>query len=147
MLHIANVSKRYGSFTAVDGLDLDVEAGQIHGFLGPNGAGKTTTMKMICGLVRPSAGRITVDGILSRVRLPASAVALGDVVWPGTELPGFDGTLSATGVAGLGSGGITLRPGQCTTLRLDAAKSAQTAVPPSSMAIQGPPPQTTPKPT
>ncbi len=63
MLRIEQVVKRYGGFTAVDGLDLTVDAGEIHGFLGPNGAGKTTTMKMVCGLIRPSAGRITVDGI------------------------------------------------------------------------------------
>ena len=63
MLDMQGVVKRYGTFTAVAGLDLTVAAGQIHGFLGPNGAGKTTTMKMIGGLVRPTAGRIIVDGI------------------------------------------------------------------------------------
>ncbi len=63
MLKIRGVTKRYGSFVAVRDLDLEVESGQIMGFLGPNGAGKTTTMKMICGLVRPSAGLITVDGL------------------------------------------------------------------------------------
>ncbi|MCB9541723.1 MAG: ABC transporter ATP-binding protein [bacterium] len=63
MLDLRGVVKRYGTFTAVAGLDLAVAAGQIHGFLGPNGAGKTTTMKMVAGLVRPTAGTITVDGI------------------------------------------------------------------------------------
>ena len=57
------VSKRYpGGVTAVDGLDLRVREGEVLGFLGPNGAGKTTTMRMLVGLVRPSAGRIEVLG-------------------------------------------------------------------------------------
>ncbi|MFD6755587.1 ABC transporter ATP-binding protein [Micromonospora gifhornensis] len=57
------VSKRYpGGVTAVDGLSLRVHEGEVLGFLGPNGAGKTTTMRMLVGLVRPSAGRIRVLG-------------------------------------------------------------------------------------
>ncbi|MFN3200885.1 MAG: ABC transporter ATP-binding protein [Bradymonadia bacterium] len=63
MLEIKNVTKRYGRFTAVDDLSFEVPAGQIFGFLGPNGAGKTTTMKMITGLIQPTQGQITVDGI------------------------------------------------------------------------------------
>ena len=62
MLNIRNVSRRYGDFVAVRELNLDVDSGTIFGFLGPNGAGKTTTMKMICGLIRPTEGVITVDG-------------------------------------------------------------------------------------
>ena len=62
MLNIRNVTRRYGDFIAVRELDLDVDGGTIFGFLGPNGAGKTTTMKMICGLIRPTEGTITVDG-------------------------------------------------------------------------------------
>jgi ABC-2 type transport system ATP-binding protein len=53
--------KRYGKFTAVDGVSLDVPPGEIHGFLGPNGAGKTTTLRMIAGLLKPTAGRILVN--------------------------------------------------------------------------------------
>ena len=49
--------KRYGSFVAVDQLDLDIERGEIVGFLGPNGAGKTTTLRMLAGLIRPTSGR------------------------------------------------------------------------------------------
>ena len=56
------LTKRFGSLTAVDHLDFDVEPGRITGFLGPNGAGKTTTLRMLLGLVRASAGTATIDG-------------------------------------------------------------------------------------
>ena len=59
---IHDLVKTYGKFTAVDGVTLDVKAGEIHGFLGPNGAGKTTTLRMIAGLLKPTAGRIEVNG-------------------------------------------------------------------------------------
>lgn len=62
VIAIENLVKRYGAFTAVDGVSLKVAPGQIHGFLGPNGAGKTTTIRIIAGLLKPTAGRITVNG-------------------------------------------------------------------------------------
>jgi len=62
MISIQNLVKHYGSFTAVDGVSLEVPAGEIHGFLGPNGAGKTTTIRMIGGLLKPTAGRVLVNG-------------------------------------------------------------------------------------
>jgi ABC-2 type transport system ATP-binding protein len=61
MIAIHELVKRFGQFTAVDGVSLDVQPGQIHGFLGPNGAGKTTTIRMIAGLLKPTSGRITVN--------------------------------------------------------------------------------------
>ena len=63
IIDIHGLVKRYDSFTAVDGIDLSVEYGEIFGILGPNGAGKTTTLEMIEGLRVPDAGSITVDGI------------------------------------------------------------------------------------
>src|SRR5207249_3316024 len=57
------LSKRYGSLTAVEDLDLEVSAGELFGFLGPNGAGKTTTIKMLVGLLRPTSGSARVAGI------------------------------------------------------------------------------------
>jgi ABC-2 type transport system ATP-binding protein len=54
--------RRFGSFTAVDGIDLSVPRGEIYGFLGPNGAGKSTLLRMLCTLLRPSAGRALVAG-------------------------------------------------------------------------------------
>lgn len=62
-LTLAGVTKRYGGFTAVDGLSFSAAPGQILGFLGPNGAGKTSTIRMILGLMEPTAGRIEVLGV------------------------------------------------------------------------------------
>ena len=61
-LEIRGLLRRYGAFTAVDGLDLTVRAGEIVGFLGPNGAGKTTTLRCCSGLLRPDAGEIVIAG-------------------------------------------------------------------------------------
>jgi ABC-2 type transport system ATP-binding protein len=58
MIYIDHLTKRFGSFTAVDELCLDIREGEIFGFLGPNGAGKTTTIRMMMGLLKPTAGRI-----------------------------------------------------------------------------------------
>jgi ABC-2 type transport system ATP-binding protein len=60
MLQLEQVTKRYGSFTAVDRIDLTVPRGKIFGFLGPNGAGKTTTIRMISGVLLPTSGRILI---------------------------------------------------------------------------------------
>lgn len=56
------LTKRYGEHAAVDGVSMSVRSGEIYGFLGPNGAGKTTTLRMLVGLIRPSAGAATVLG-------------------------------------------------------------------------------------
>jgi len=62
MIATHDLVKEYGTFRAVDGVSLDVPGGRIHGFLGPNGAGKTTTIRLIAGLLKPTAGRIVVNG-------------------------------------------------------------------------------------
>src|SRR5882762_4326291 len=62
MIAIHDLVKTYGQFTAVNGVSLDVQPGEIHGFLGPNGAGKTTTLRMIAGLLKPTSGRIEING-------------------------------------------------------------------------------------
>lgn len=56
------LTKRFGNFTAVDGLDLSIARGEVVGFIGPNGAGKSTTIRLLCGLLSPSAGRASVAG-------------------------------------------------------------------------------------
>lgn len=62
-LSLAGVTKRYREHTLLDHICLNVDAGQIFGLLGPNGAGKTTLMKIVAGLVRPTAGAVTIFGI------------------------------------------------------------------------------------
>jgi len=63
-IEMTDVTKRYGDFTAVDGLTLEVHEGELFAFLGPNGAGKTTTIKMIAGLLIPDRGSVRVCGHL-----------------------------------------------------------------------------------
>ena len=62
MIEAEGLTKRYGDTLAVDDLSFSVAPGKITGFLGPNGAGKTTTMRLILGLDRPTAGRVTING-------------------------------------------------------------------------------------
>ena len=66
------LSKRFGDVVAVDGVDLEIPAGQIYGFLGPNGSGKTTIIRMLCGLLTPSGGDVRVLGL----EIPAQAETL-----------------------------------------------------------------------
>jgi len=63
MVKIESLSKSFGSTLAVDGISIEVSAGEIYGLLGPNGAGKTTTISCISGLLKPDGGRIVIDGI------------------------------------------------------------------------------------
>ena len=63
MIKLVQLSKNYGSFTAVDRLDLEVPRGELFGFLGPNGAGKTTTLRMIAGIMRPTSGTVEIGGV------------------------------------------------------------------------------------
>ena len=58
-----HLTKKFGSFTAVDDINMSIEEGQVYGFLGPNGAGKSTTIRMLCGLLAPTSGRGLVLGM------------------------------------------------------------------------------------
>ncbi len=62
-IDVDRLTRRFGEFTAVDGLSLSVRRGEVFGFLGSNGAGKSTTIRMLCGLLRPTSGAARVDGI------------------------------------------------------------------------------------
>ena len=62
MISVRALTKTYGSLMAVDGLDLDIPQGEFFAFLGPNAAGKTTTIKMLTGLLRPTAGEVKIGG-------------------------------------------------------------------------------------
>src|SRR2546426_10817321 len=63
MIDCEKLTKRFGSFTAVDHVTLNVAKGSIFGFLGPNGSGKSTVIRMLCGLLEPSEGRATLAGL------------------------------------------------------------------------------------
>ena len=63
MVELTALTKKYGSFTAVNGIDLTVPRGTIFGFLGPNGAGKTTTIRMLSGILQPTGGTVLVGGV------------------------------------------------------------------------------------
>lgn len=62
IIEVKNLTKQFGSFTAVDHITFEVKRGEIFGFLGANGAGKTTAMRMLCGLSYPTSGTGTVAG-------------------------------------------------------------------------------------
>src|SRR3984957_17089300 len=62
VIHAENLTRRFGDLTAVDQLNLDVEAGEIFALVGPDGAGKTTTMRLLCGLMDPTEGKVVVAG-------------------------------------------------------------------------------------
>ena len=63
MLKIEHLTKTYGRYQALNGLDLTIEDGALFGFVGPNGAGKTTTIKILAGLLMPDEGKVTINGI------------------------------------------------------------------------------------
>jgi ABC-2 type transport system ATP-binding protein len=71
-IHARGLTKRFGALVAVDNIDLTVRRREVYGFLGPNGSGKSTTIRMLCGLMRPSAGEIDVLGY----KIPRDAEAL-----------------------------------------------------------------------
>ncbi len=62
-ISVSKLTRRFGQFVAVDGLTFEVERGEVFGFLGSNGAGKSTTIRMLCGLLKPTSGTATIDGI------------------------------------------------------------------------------------
>src|SRR5213079_2620137 len=63
VLEVRGLVKRYGAVEALKGIDLTIEKGSIYGFIGPNGAGKTTTIRIVAGLVRPTAGSVRLHGV------------------------------------------------------------------------------------
>src|SRR3954466_16383591 len=68
MIKVKNLTKKFGDVLAVDDVSFDVPAGEVFAFLGPNGAGKTTTIKMLTTLLRPTGGKIEIDGLDPRTR-------------------------------------------------------------------------------
>ncbi|MEV0393138.1 ABC transporter ATP-binding protein [Polymorphospora rubra] len=95
-------SRRHGVRQALDGFDMLVEAGQVHGFLGPNGSGKTTTLRTLLGLIRPNGGRMRILGHEVPAALPAVAGQIGAIVESPQFFPFFSAgdTLSLLADAG-----------------------------------------------
>lgn len=90
IIETKNLTKSYGNFTAVSGIDLHIPKGSVYGFLGPNGAGKSTTMKMFLGLTRPTDGSFTMDG----KKYPENRVEILKEVGSLIEAPAFYGNLT-----------------------------------------------------
>ena len=91
MIHVRNLVKSFGSFTAVNDVSFDVAQGEIFAFLGPNGAGKTTTIKMLTTLLHPTSGAIELDGMDPRTHQNEVRQRFGIVF----QDPSLDGELTA----------------------------------------------------
>lgn len=121
-----DLAKHYGSTVALDGLTLDVAAGEIFGFLGPNGSGKTTTIRLLLGLARPTRGDATIMGVTVRDVVRAHrhlGYVAGDVaLWP--QLTGRE-TLTLLGNV---AGGVdaAYRDALCERLDLDPSRRVRT---------------------
>jgi ABC-2 type transport system ATP-binding protein len=106
MIRIEQLEKRYGSFQALHPLDLHVRKGEVFGFLGPNGAGKTTTIRLLAGVLPPTAGRITIDGydlLNDTVRAQQRVGFIPDRPYLHEKLTGFEFLEFVAGIYGLPS--------------------------------------------
>lgn len=91
MLEVKALVKRFGKSTVVDGISFAVCAGELVGFVGPNGAGKSTTMKMICGLLKPNSGSVTIDGLAYTQGAQVYLSKLGALIESPAFYPGVNG--------------------------------------------------------
>jgi len=91
LLEIRGLAKHYGTVRALDGIDLSIDEGSIYGFIGPNGAGKTTTIRVIAGLIRPTAGQVFLDGLDLQADRTQAAQGLRTLVEVPSFYPGLSG--------------------------------------------------------
>jgi len=100
MITVSGLTKKYGDRTVVDGVSFELEPGTVTGFLGPNGAGKTTTMRMMTGLVAPTAGSAVVNGRLY-AELPNPGAVVGTLLDASAVHPGRTGRTHLMLLAGV----------------------------------------------
>ena len=109
---VKDLRKEFGDLTAVDCISFDIQEGEIFGFLGPNGAGKTTSISMICGLLKPTAGEVLVEG-RSILKEPREVKKLLGVVPQEVaiyeELSARENLMFWGGIYGMGGGGLRSR--------------------------------------
>jgi ABC-2 type transport system ATP-binding protein len=91
MIHVENLSKKFGSILAVDNVSFEIKDGSIFGFLGPNGAGKTTTIRMLSTLIKPTSGNVVIDGR----ELSKNGEYIRSILGILTETPGMYEKISA----------------------------------------------------
>ena len=91
MIHVENLTKKFGNILAVDGVSFDIKDGSIFGFLGPNGAGKTTTIRMLSTLIKPTSGNVIIDGR----ELSKNGEYIRSILGILTETPGMYEKISA----------------------------------------------------
>jgi ABC-2 type transport system ATP-binding protein len=106
LIKVEQLEKRYGNFQALYPLDLHVRPGEVFGFLGPNGAGKTTTIRLLAGVLPPTAGRITIDGhdlLGDTVRAQQCVGFIPDRPYLHEKLTGYEFLEFVAGIYGLSS--------------------------------------------
>ncbi len=110
-VEVRGLVKTYGDITAVDDVDLTVERGDVFGYLGPNGAGKTTSLRMMLGLIRPTAGSVRVFGRDPQLSVSALEGVAGFVEAP-RFYPYLDGRTNLRLLAALDGDGADTRIGE-----------------------------------
>jgi len=109
IISTSRLTKAFGKLVAVNDLHLEVMRGDVFGFLGPNGSGKTTTIRMLLGLIRPTAGRVVIFGMDTTYQLPAILQRVGAIVETPVFYPylsGMDNLLAVAAASGMQSGKV-----------------------------------------
>lgn len=112
VISTSRLTKAFGKLVAVNDLHLEVMRGDVFGFLGPNGSGKTTTIRMLLGLIRPTAGRVIIFGMDNAYQLPAILARVGAIVETPVFYPylsGRDNLLVVAAASGMLSGNTSAR--------------------------------------